>query len=205
MVEVAVAEEVFAHLLQLLLLFRGERGAHVEAKVDGGFGLVHAGGLDLRELLVDGAAVRVLGGEQLVQFEFPHLYIGAIANLTFAELEGLGANLIGLVGGDADAGAEVWIPDHAGEHELAVHVSPLHAGSAAALPGAVVMPVGMAIHGMGSVGGMGSVEGLGSVGSGRRRSGGRRSGGLTEGQCRTDGERQESDSQFGMNSHSGIS
>lgn len=116
-------EELLPHLAELLPLVGGEGGAHVQAEIDGRFLLGQPGGADCLQGLVDCAAVGSRGGEQVLEFQALHRYIGEVLDLGFAEVERLGLDLLRLIVGDAQALAELWIPDQPGQHELATMVA----------------------------------------------------------------------------------
>jgi len=90
------------HLPELLPLLGGQHFAHGQAVVDLSLALHQTGGADFVQLLVDRGAIRRVGTEQVLQFEVPHLEIGAAADRALAEFGGVLPDFGGLLRSDAE-------------------------------------------------------------------------------------------------------
>ena len=73
-------------LAELLTLRRRDRVSHVQPLVDCGFLQGQLRGANFLKLAVDGGAVWLIGGKQILQIDSLHLHIGPIANRSLAEI-----------------------------------------------------------------------------------------------------------------------
>src|SRR5208283_3846045 len=81
---------------------RGNRLAHGQTKVNGGFLQGESRVADLLQFAVDGRAIRLVGLEQVLQINPLHLKVSAVANLGLAEVRLLLADCAYLFGGDSE-------------------------------------------------------------------------------------------------------
>ncbi len=103
---------------QLLALRRRKRIPHVQPVVDPGFLERHLRGADFLQLAVNRGAVRLVGGEKIVQIDPLHFEIGPVAYLRLAEIRLLLANFCDLFGRDANLFADIRVIQNAKEAEF---------------------------------------------------------------------------------------
>jgi len=109
----------FVHDVSELLALRWrKRIPHVQPVIDPGFLHGQLRGADFLQLAVNRGAVRLVGGEKIVQVDSLHLKIGSVAYRRFSEIRLLLANFCDLFGRDANLFADGRITQNTREAEF---------------------------------------------------------------------------------------